>query len=100
VITEQELELALTLRNNIKDLKILIAKVEPVVVSDTQNLNNGVSVDNSKMQVNSHTRDILIKFKDDIVLAHKLRLAELEERYKEIIEAPSDTLRRILEENG
>lgn len=100
MITEQELELALTLRNNIKDLKILIAKVEPVVVSDTQNLNNGVSVDNSKMQVNSHTRDILIKFKDDIVLAHKLRLAELEERYKEIIEAPSDTLRRILEENG
>jgi len=100
VITEQELELALSLRSKIKDLKILIGKLESVVISASQNLSNGISVDGNKIVVDDYTRNILVKFKDDILDAHRLKLQKLKESYKEIIESPNDTLRRILEENG
>lgn len=71
MITEQELELALSLRDKIKELKILIGKLESVVLSSSQVLSSGISVDNNKIILDEHTRNILIKFKDDIINTNK-----------------------------
>ena len=100
MITEQELELALELKDEIKALKEKIAKLEGATISSNTQLNSGISIDGIKVNVNAYTRDLLIKFKDDAVEAHRAQLEELSKRYKEIIESPADTLRRILEEDG
>ncbi len=100
MITEQELELALSLRDKIKDLKSTIAKLENVVISDTQNLSNGISIDGIKIACDDYTRGHLIRFKEEILEMYRLKLTDLKARYKEIIESPNDTLRRMIEENG
>lgn len=98
MITEQELEMALELREKIKDLKQTIAKLESVVIANNTALNNGISIDCIKIKVNNYTRNMLVKFKEDVLAAHKEQLEDLRTKYKEIIESPDDTLRRIIEE--
>ena len=99
MITEQELELALELRDKMKELKVTIAKLENVVISETSNLSSGVAIDGVKISVDDYTKNLLLKFKEDIVEAYRSKLSDTKEKYKEIIESPNDTLRRILEEN-
>lgn len=98
MITEQELEMALELREKIKDLKQTIAKLESVVIANNTTLNNGISIDCIKIKVNNYTRNMLVKFKEDVLAAHIEQLEDLRARYKEIIESPDETLRRIIEE--
>ena len=100
MITEQELELALELRNKIKELKTTIAKLEGVVISNTQNLSSGINIDNTKITVDIYTKGLLMKFKEDVLEAYTEKLEDLKEKYKEIIESPNDSFRRILEEDG
>jgi len=100
VITEQELEFALKLKSELKELKIVIAKLEDVTISKTQSINGGISIDNTKITVDDHTKGILVTFKEDILTAHRMKLIELQDKFKEIIESPSDTLRRILDEDN
>jgi len=99
VITEQELELALDLRERIKKIKATINELEQVVLSSTQNLSSGVTMGGVKVAFDAYTRDYLVKFKEDIMQVYKVKLEELQRQYKNIIEAPGDTLRRIIEEN-
>ena len=99
MITEQELELALELRDKIKLLKNTIAKLESVVLSATNNLSSGVSIDGIKIEYNDYTRKNLIEFKENIIEAHRRKLKDLQEEYKNIIETPESALRRILEED-
>ena len=68
MITEHELELATELNGKIKELKILIAKLEATKISrGSSSSMNGISMDGNKIVVNSHTLNLLQKFKDDIV---------------------------------
>lgn len=99
MITEQELELALDLREKIKKIKSTINDLEQVILSSTQNLSSGVSIGGTKISFDDYTRDCLVKFKEDMIQAYKTKLQDLEKQYKDIIEAPGDTLRRIIEEN-
>ena len=99
MITEQELELALDLRERIKKIKATINELEQVVLSSTQNLSSGVTMGGVKVAFDAYTRDYLVKFKEDIMHVYKVKLEELQRQYKNIIEAPGDTLRRIIEEN-
>lgn len=99
MITEQELELALDLRERIKKIKATINELEQVVLSSTQNLSSGVTMGGVKVAFDAYTRDYLVKFKEDIMQVYKVKLEELQRQYKNIIEAPGDTLRRIIEEN-
>lgn len=99
MITEQELELALDLRERIKKIKTTINDLEQVILSSTQNLSSGVTLGGTKIIFDAYTRDHLVKFKEDMIKAHRLKLEELHRQYKDIIEAPGDTLRRIIEEN-
>ena len=98
MITEQELELALELRDKIKELKVTIAKLEQVVISSTNNLSGGITIDSIKIATDEYTRNTLHKFKEDILTHYKERLQDLKDKYKEIIETPDDAFRRILEE--
>ena len=100
MITEQELELALALQKEIRDLNVLIAKLEESKVSRSDVINTTINMGNSKIEVSDYTQHILQKFKDDIVCVHKIQLKDLKVKYAEIIESPDDTLIRILEENG
>ena len=100
MITEQELEMALELRKQIKETKMLIAKLEEAVIAETSNLNNGISIDGNKLPVDEFTKATLLIFKEDITEVLRKKLEEQKNRYKEIIENPNDTLRRILEEDG
>lgn len=100
MITEQELELALQLMKEIKDLKIILAKFEESKVSRNTAMNCGISIDASKIEVDDYTQHLLQKFKDDIVNVHKIKLQELRASYSEIIESAEETLIRIVKENG
>ncbi len=100
MITEQELELAVQLNKDIRDLKVLIAKLEETKISRNVGMNSGISIEGNKVEVNDYTQHLLQKFKDDVVYVHKVELKELKQRYSDIIETPGETLRRILEEDG
>ena len=96
MISEEELELALELQKDIRELKILIVKLEEARISRNQTINAGISIDGCKMDVDGYTQNIIQKFKDDMVHVHKVRLQDLKDRYDEIIESPEDALIRIV----
>ena len=100
MITEQELELALELNKEIKDLKLLIVKLEESKVSRNTTMNSGVTLDGCKIEVDDYTQNMLQQFKEDLVHVHRVKLQELKKKYSEIIESPEDTLIRIVRENG
>ena len=100
MITESELELALTLQKEIKDLRVFIAKIDDAKVSSVAGINSGIGIDGNRVEVDSYTKTLLQKFKDDVVHVHKVKLQDMEDRYSEIIESPGDALMRIVRENG
>jgi hypothetical protein len=100
MITEQELEMALDLNKEVKELKILIVKLEESKVSRNATLSVGITVEGCRIEVNDYTQNILTKLRDDLIHAHKVKLQELKNKYAEIIESPEDTLMRIVKEDG
>lgn len=100
MISEHELELALQLQKEIRDLKLIIVKLEEAKVSRNQSMNSGISVDSNKIEVDDYTQNLLQKFKDDLVHVHKVKLQDLIDRYAEIIESPEDALVRIIRNDG
>lgn len=100
MITEEELENALSLQKEIRELKLLIVKFEEAKVSSTPTLNSGIGIDGNRIEVDSYTKSVLEKFKDEIVHVHKVKLQDLQDKYAKIIESPEDALMRIVREDG
>ncbi len=100
MITEQELALALELNKQIRDLKVLLAKLEETKISRSASTNDAISIDGHKIEVDDYSQNLLEKFKEDVIHVHRLKLKDLQDKYADIIESPTQTLRRIIEEDG
>ena len=99
MISEEELDLALELQKEIKELKITIVKLEEARISRSQAGNTGISIDSCKIEVDGYTQHIIQKFKDDMVHVHNIKLQALKAKYGEIIESPEDALMRIVKDS-
>ena len=98
MITEQELERALALKEKIRDLRVFISKLETARVSQSSSMNSKISIDQSLIEVNDYTIATLKRFHKEIVNDHKHRLHKLEEEYSSIIFSPEEAFEKALME--
>lgn len=96
MITEQELERVLALRDEIKELRVFISKLESAKISKTNTMNSKVSIDSNSIDVNDYTIATLKRFHMEIVHDHRHRLHTLENEYKSIIFSPEEAFERAL----
>jgi len=96
VITEQELERALLLRDRIRELRILISKLDTCKVSQTTSMNSKISIDSNTLDVNDYTVATLKRFHREIVNDYRHKLHQLEEEYKSIIFSPEEAFEEAL----
>ena len=96
MITEQELERALSLRDKIRDLKVMISKLESAKISKNTTMNSKVSIDQNMVEVNDYTIATLKRFHREIVNDYKHKLHELEEEYGAIIYSPEAAFEEAL----
>ena len=95
MITEKELERALELRKEIKEMKLKVAKLEDVKVSRTE-IGASFSIDNNKIDTDEYTISALRRFKKDIMTVYVKILEELEEEYKTIVISEEDAIEQAL----
>jgi len=95
VITEKELERALELRQEIKELKLKIARLEGLKVSRTE-IGVPFSIDSNRIDVNEHTIGTLRRFKRDILKVYGKMLDDLEKEYKSIVISEEDAIEQAL----
>lgn len=96
MITEQELERALTLKDEIRDIKILISKLESSKISRSNTMNSKISIDANTINVNDYTIATLKRFHNEIVNDYRHELFQLEEEYKSIICSTEEAFERAL----
>lgn len=96
MITEQELERALTLKDKIRDLRIFISKLESSRISKSNTMNSKVSIDTNPIDVNDYTIATLKRFHREIVNDYRHKLHKLEEEYKSIIFSPEEAFEKAL----
>lgn len=99
MITEQELERALTLKEKIRDLRIFISKLETARISKANNMNSKISIDTNPIDVNDYTIATLKRFHKEIVNDYRHKLHKLEEEYKSIIFSPEEAFEKALMED-
>lgn len=95
MITEKELERALELRKEIKEMKLKITKLEDVKVSRTE-IGASFSIDNNKIDTDEYTISALRRFKKDIMIVYSKILEELESEYKKIVISEEDAIEEAL----
>ena len=104
MITEQELERALTLKDQIKDLSVFISKLEHCKIAAHSSMNAKVNIDNNLIDVNEYTIATLKRFHHEIINDHRHKLHKLEEEYKAIIYSPEEAfelaLHDVEDDNG
>lgn len=96
MITEQELEKALILREQIKELRVFISKLESTKISNSSQINSKVSIDTNVIDVNEFTLATLKRFHHEIVHDHRKKLQALEEEYNGIIFSPEAAFEKAL----
>lgn len=96
MITEQELERALVLREKIKELRVFISKLESSRISSSTQMNSKVSIDTNVIEVNDFTVATLKRFHAEIVNDHRHKLHALEEEYNSIIFSPEAAFEKAL----
>jgi len=95
MITEKELERALELRKEIKEMKLKLTKIEDLKVSRTE-IGAIFSIDSNKIEVDEYTIGTLRKFKKDITKIYSNVLEELEAEYDAIIISEEDAIERAI----
>lgn len=95
MITEKELERALELRVEIKEMRIKLSKLEDLKVSRTE-IGASFAIDNNKIEVDEYTIGTLRKFKKDILNIYTKILEELEKEYSAIIISEEDAIERAI----
>lgn len=96
MITEQELERVLALREKIKDLRVFISKLESSKISTTTTMNSKVSIDSITIDVNDYTVATLKRFHREIVNDYRHKLHMLEEEYNSLIFSPEEAFEKAL----
>lgn len=94
MITERELDRALELKDEIKDLKIKIAKLDSLNVA----VSNGASfsIDGNRIDINSNTLKAAREFRDNILKIYNKLLQKLEKDYQKIVVSEESVLEDIL----
>ena len=95
MITEKELERALELRQEIKDMRVKLSKIKDLKVSRTE-IGATFAIDSNKIEVDEYTIGTLRKFKRDILHIYTKMLEELEKEYSSIIISEDDAIERAL----
>lgn len=95
MITEKELERALELRQEIKDMRVKLSKIKDLKVSRTE-IGATFSIDSNRIEVDEYTIGTLRKFKKDILHIYTKILEELEKEYSSIIISEDDAIERAL----
>ena len=98
MITEQELERALTLKDQIRELSVFVSKLEQCKIAVHSSINTKVTIDNNVIDVNEYTIATLKRFHHEIINDHRQRLSKLEDEYKAIIFSPEEAFERALRE--
>lgn len=96
MITEQELERALTLKDKIKELSVFISKLEHCKIAVHNAMNAKITIDTNTIDVNEYTIATLKRFHHEIINDHKHELHKLEEEYKSIIFSPEEAFELAL----
>jgi hypothetical protein len=95
VITEKELERALELRDEIKEMRVKLSKIKDINVSRTD-IGSSFSIDNNKIEVDEYTIGTLRRFARDIYNIYTKRLEDLEKEYSSIVMSEDDAIERAL----
>ena len=95
MITEKQLERALELRSQIKDVKIKLSRLEDLKVSKTE-IGATFSIDGNKIEVDEYTIGTLKKFKKDIFNIHAKILEDLQKEYRSIVQSEEDAIERAI----
>lgn len=96
MITEQELERALALKDHIRDLRVFISKLETARISKSSAMSSKISIDTNSIDVNDYTIATLKRFHREIVNDYKHKLHKLEEEYASIILSPEEAFEKAL----
>lgn len=80
----------------IKDLRVLISKLDTCKVSKTSGLNSKISIDSTIIEVNDYTESTLKRFHKEIVNDYKHELHRLEGEYKSLIFSPEEAFEKAL----
>ena len=95
MITEKELERALELRKEVKEMRMKLAKLEDLKVSRTE-VGASFSIDNNKIEVDEYTVATLRKFKRDILKIYTKILEELLAEHDAIIISEEEAIERAI----
>ena len=96
MITEQELERVLSLKDEIRDLRIFISRLESSKISKTSTMNSKVTIDSNVIVVNDYTIASLKRFHREIVNDYRVKLDALENEYNAIILSPEEAFEKAL----
>lgn len=96
MITEQELERVLILRDAVRELRVFISKLESAKISRTPSINSKITIDSNAIDVDDWTVATLKRFQSEIINDHRNKLYKLEEEYASIIYSPEEAFERAL----
>lgn len=96
MITEQQLERALTIREQIKELRVFISKLESARISKITSQNSKITIDANVIDVDDFTVGTLKRFHAEVVHDYRTRLHALEEEYNSIIFSPEAAFEKAL----
>lgn len=96
MITEQELERALELKNLIKDLKIDIVRLETTAINHSLINNSKICIGTNTISVDVHTIAVLKRFRSEVIHAYIVKLDELQKEYLSIICSVEETFEEVL----
>lgn len=95
MISEKELERALELQKEIKEMRLKLARLEDLKVSRTE-IGASFSIDNNKIEVDEYTVGTLRKFKKDILKIYSKILEELQTEYSSIVISEEEAIERAI----
>lgn len=91
MITENELEKALDLRKEIRELKLKITKLEGVKISRSE-IGGVFTIDGNRVDTDEYTIQAQKRFRDEILKIYEKMLEDLEEEYKGIVVSEEDAI--------
>lgn len=95
MISEKELERALELRKEIKEMRLKVTKLQDLKVSRTE-IGASFSIDNNRIEADEYTIGTLRKFKRDVLKIYTRVLNDLEKEYGQIIISEEEAIEQAL----
>lgn len=96
MITEEQLERALELRSEIKELKVKLSRLKNASVSRVDTIGAKFSIDSNMIDMNPYTLKSAEKFLGEVVRAYESNIRSLEKEYEEIVTTEADIIEQTL----